>query len=130
MTVILSILLIQKAVHGWYILISPILYVHISLDLLLTLYPLANIGKDSSRTNCIHIHMARLLSRQELIYYITANGIKSYGTLNESFSKIFSYSSNLIIAHSAFKKTSHRFIFILLCSFMFSTFYFSFFLFL
>jgi len=55
MTVILSILLIQKAVYSWYILISLTLYVHISLNLLSTIYPLENIGKGSSQTNCVHI---------------------------------------------------------------------------
>jgi len=54
--------------------------------------------------NQLYTHMVILLSRQEHIFYMTANSIKSYRTQSKSLSKIFSLFLSLIQMCSAFKK--------------------------
>ena len=58
--------------------------------------------------NWLYVYATTLLSKQEFIFYMIVNDIKSYRTQSQSFLKTFLYFLNLIITYFAFKKTSFK----------------------
>jgi len=52
--------------------------------------PLANIGLGSFLKNSLHVCVKIILSKQEGIFYLSMQGIKSLGTLKENSSRMFS----------------------------------------